>query len=395
MIPQLGSTLSERTATKVVGDAARYLLHEDGEQILFIGKTNQMKPLLDFIVLTNMRLVGVFLSKPAESPKVQAWWPQVRSFSFSEKWSSKNRLTLVIHEGEEIPFGTIREADVPAVRAQIERLTSPEQSAMVLRTLTARRDREQASEAARLREQNYRAQEWLRYRQADALPSSRTERTDLSFPPAVTDQVAAPAVPSVSTPSVPKEISAPTRPQKPQPALLDPALRDRGAELKPSPQEEQPPQADEEQGVEAPETEEEGPAAVPVGERSFLAEIVEARKKPRKWPYLLLICEIAGIAMRGNGWIVMATGFVVAAIVASVESSRSRPRVNYALTGAEASQFEEVVTAFRGMAAVNHSDFRGGPEASIICWRKGESRHDASPEEVSPRASRARGPDGV
>ncbi|WP_147945446.1 HAD family hydrolase, partial [Microbispora sp. CSR-4] len=36
------------------------------------------------------------------------------------------------------------------------------------------------------------------------------------------------------------------------------------------------------------------------------------------------------------------------------------------------------------MIGVNHSDFRGGPEASIICWRKGESRHDASPEEVSP-----------
>ncbi|GAB3159702.1 transposase family protein [Microbispora hainanensis] len=36
---------------------------------------------------------------------------------------------------------------------------------------------------------------------------------------------------------------------------------------------------------------------------------------------------------------------------------------------------------------VNHSDFRGGPEASIICWRKGERRHDASPEEVPPRAS--------
>ena len=47
------------------------------------------------------------------------------------------------------------------------------------------------------------------------------------------------------------------------------------------------------------------------------------------------------------------------------------------------------------VAEVNHSDFRGGPEASIICWQKGESRHDASPEEVPPRTSRARDTDGL
>ncbi|GGO30881.1 hypothetical protein GCM10010116_61830 [Microbispora rosea subsp. aerata] len=39
------------------------------------------------------------------------------------------------------------------------------------------------------------------------------------------------------------------------------------------------------------------------------------------------------------------------------------------------------------MGDLNRSGFRGGPEASIICWRKGEPRHDASPEEVPPRAS--------
>ncbi|MFC0863819.1 hypothetical protein ACFHYQ_16060 [Sphaerimonospora cavernae] len=353
MIPQLGSALRERTAVKVVDDGAHYLLHEDGEQILFIGKTNQMKPLIDLIVLTNMRLVGIFLSQPAESPKVQAWWPQVRSFSFSEKWSSKNRLTLLTHEGAEIPFGTVREADVPYVRAQIEQLTSSAHSAVVLHTLTARRGREQAREAARLREQDHCAQEWLRYQQADASPASPPGRSDLPFPPAVADQVASPPVPSVPAPTAPKkETSAPIRPelQKPQSARLIPALQDQRAEPTPSPRLEQPPHADEEHPAEAPETGDEGSAVVLVAERSFLAEIIEARKKPRKWPYLLLICEIAGIAMRGSGWIVMAAGFVIAAIVASVENDKLRPRVDYELTGNEASKFEEVVTAFRKMA---------------------------------------------
>ncbi|GAB3148735.1 hypothetical protein FLX08_12905 [Microbispora hainanensis] len=50
---------------------------------------------------------------------------------------------------------------------------------------------------------------------------------------------------------------------------------------------------------------------------------------------------------------------------------------------------------FREQVPVNHSDLRGDSEASIICWRKGESRHDASPEEVPSRASRARGAHGL
>lgn len=61
-------------------------------------------------------------------------------------------------------------------------------------------------------------------------------------------------------------------------------------------------------------------------------------------------------------------------------------------------QFLDVGTGLptqQNVHEVNHSDFRGGPEASIICWQKGESRHDASPEEVPPRTSRARDTDGL
>ncbi|MER6831482.1 hypothetical protein ABT352_36210 [Streptosporangium sp. NPDC000563] len=359
LIPQLGSALRERTAAKAIADGARYLLHEDSEQVLFIGKTNQMKPLIDLIVLTNMRLVGISLSHPAESPKVQAWWPQVRLFSFSEKWSSKNRLTVLTHEGSEIPFGTVREADVPYIRAQIEQLTSPAHSGVVLRTLTARRDRE----AARLREKEHQTREWLRYQEADAPPVSPPGRTAPTLPPAAADHDPRPPVPTASTFTTPaREVSPLVRPQSQEPPSVRPnlasspdGLQDHLAEPKPSTQLEQSVQASEKQTAEAPENGEAGPAVVPVSERSFLAEFAEARKKPRKWPYLLLVCEIAGIAMRGSGWIVMAMGFVIAVIVASVENNNLRPRVDYELTGDEASKFEEVVTAFREMAKAGRS----------------------------------------
>ncbi|NRQ32382.1 hypothetical protein HII36_11100 [Nonomuraea sp. NN258] len=126
MNPHLGSKVHQRAHAKAISDAQRYLFSRDGENIVYVGTTNQLKPLIDLVVITNFRLMGVLLSHPHESPKIQAWWPQVRSFSFGERWNTLNRLTVVTQDGRQLHFGTIPEQDVPHVHAHAERFMSAE-----------------------------------------------------------------------------------------------------------------------------------------------------------------------------------------------------------------------------------------------------------------------------
>jgi len=337
LTPQLGAAVRERTAAKVVADGSRYLLHEDGERILFIGRTNQVKPLIDHIVLTDMRLVGILLSHPAESPKVQAWWPQIRSFSVSDKWSSKNRLTVVTHEGMEIHFGAVREADLPWLRAQIEQFMSPAYSSVVLRRLADRKERERAIASARRHEEELRAREWQRYREESATtppapPLARHQPTPSAEPgPVPTPHSPEPRVSLAEGTEYVPDVS---------PDMTE-ANNSGGEHVVPAP---------DVPNVEDGSVEADERTVAPVGDRSFLAEVAEARKKPRKWPYLLLMCELAGIIMGGSGWIVMAAGFVIAVAMASWENERSRPRFSYDLTGDEAAAFGDVLAAFRASA---------------------------------------------
>lgn len=341
MNPQLGAAVREKTAAKVIAGAANYLLHDAGEQILFVGKTNQVRPTVDHVVLTDMRLVGVLASQPARGPKVQAWWPEVRSYAVSDKWSSMNRLTLITHEGKEIHFGTLREADLPLIRTHIERLMSPMHADWVLRRLTE-------LETARLAEQEHRAREWRRYQETSS-PSPPPDPLSSPAPPPVQDIAVVPPSTSATMGHAPLPVQTPPRSADPDDeltdfteALLDSVAENGARDIGPSSTAEA---FDDSDDVDR--SDGDAPLAVPpISERSFLAELTESRRKPRKWPYLLLLCEIAGIAMRGNGWIVMTAGLLVALMMAAVENQLARPRFHYGLPGEEESPFNDLVTVF-------------------------------------------------
>jgi len=109
-----------------------------------------------------------------------------------------------------------------------------------------------------------------------------------------------------------------------------------------------------------------------------------------------LNCELTGLARVKAGRAAEPTAAVID--TQSVKTSTNPPTTTQGTDAAKkiVGRKRSVATDALGLLlAVNHSDFRGGPEASIICWRKGESRHDASPEEIPPRASRARGAHGL
>ncbi|WP_067181574.1 hypothetical protein [Microtetraspora niveoalba] len=349
---QLGAKVSDKTAAKAVAGAAHYLLQQEGEQILFIGKTNQVKPQLDLVALTNMRVIGVHLLTH-ERPKVHVWWPQVRWFYFSDKWTSMNRLSVVTHEGTEIHFGTVSKPDVPFIRAQIERMISPAHTSAVIRVLPINRERQHALEAARLREQQMRAGEWQRYQASAPSPpppiassspavgaAGGTTSVDPPSPvpplPVAAPLPVVPAgAPGLIEPLASVPPPAPVIPTTPVPAVVV-------AHAPVTPEEQR--HAIE---VDVPSKTEIG---MPVPEKEFLKEIAAAKAAPRKWPYMLLICELAGIVMRGHGWIAMVAGLVAAWIVSTMESRSRRPRVDYDLPDEDAVLFDRTVAAFRDAA---------------------------------------------
>ncbi|GAB2657534.1 PH domain-containing protein [Nocardia goodfellowii] len=151
MPPQLSPKLKEKTAD-AWNTALSGHLHP-GEVVWAFAKTNNLRPLIDGIAVTNARIIGFLSSDVAgKGPKVAVDADEISGFEVVKKFASKVFVVTSRTRGE-ISLGTVPDAEVDFIKYFVHQLASagyPQQIRAAAFTAQAERaQQEQARQEGR------------------------------------------------------------------------------------------------------------------------------------------------------------------------------------------------------------------------------------------------------
>jgi hypothetical protein len=117
--PTTGSKIKQEKLERLLQALQPWLMA--GEEVAAVVRTNGVRPFLDFVVITNGRVLGTFVSEMSAKGPIQSVAADVISTA-----EIRGRLAkaLVVHtkDGEAMKFGEVKKEDEPLVLEGIERL---------------------------------------------------------------------------------------------------------------------------------------------------------------------------------------------------------------------------------------------------------------------------------
>src|SRR5687768_12750530 len=117
MAPVLGSKVSAKRGSAVLEALEPWL--ETGEDVRLVVRVNRVNPLLDLLVVTDQRVLGVGSFDLAErGPKLIVKRGNVTAFHVRMTLIDPRRLCVSTADGV-VSFGNLDRADVPAVQAAL------------------------------------------------------------------------------------------------------------------------------------------------------------------------------------------------------------------------------------------------------------------------------------
>lgn len=117
MAPMLGGKVNERRAASFLADLTPWLW--PGEDVRLVVRTNRVNPLIDLVVITDRRVLGVGSFDINErGPKLVVALSDIVSWDVRMTLIDPRRLCLVTAAGE-MSFGNLDKADVATVKAAL------------------------------------------------------------------------------------------------------------------------------------------------------------------------------------------------------------------------------------------------------------------------------------
>lgn len=117
MAPVLGSKVSAKRGSAVLEALEPWL--QAGENVRLVVRVNRVNPLLDLLVVTDQRVLGVGSFDLAErGPKLIVKRENVTAFHVRMTLLDPRRLCVTTAAGV-VSFGNLDRADVPAVQAAL------------------------------------------------------------------------------------------------------------------------------------------------------------------------------------------------------------------------------------------------------------------------------------
>lgn len=117
MAPVLGSKVSAKRGSAVLEALGPWL--QAGEDVRLVVRANRVNPLIDLLVVTDQRVLGVGSFDLAErGPKLSVQRADVTAFHVRMTLIDPRRL-CVTTAGGVVSFGNLDRADVPAVQAAL------------------------------------------------------------------------------------------------------------------------------------------------------------------------------------------------------------------------------------------------------------------------------------
>jgi hypothetical protein len=108
---QVGKGVKVEKAEKALAKAGGLV---EGESVWFYAKCNQFRPMIDAVVVTNARVMGL---STIEGYKYRALVPQVIEMQYDEK---KGTVEVTTTDGQVMTFKSVPSEDVPAIRHYFE-----------------------------------------------------------------------------------------------------------------------------------------------------------------------------------------------------------------------------------------------------------------------------------
>lgn len=116
---KLGVKITEKAFHSVVKDLQNHLV--SGEEVLFMGLTNNIRPLLKYLFVTNERVLGVF-HPDKEVIKKEIAHGQVKAAGLGSGILEKSSLVIESLDGKRNNFGTIKSEDADFVLNLLKQL---------------------------------------------------------------------------------------------------------------------------------------------------------------------------------------------------------------------------------------------------------------------------------
>lgn len=116
---KLGVKITEKLFHSVIKDLQNVLV--SGEEVLFMGQTNNIRPLLKYLFITNERLIGVYHPEK-ELIKKEITHSQIKAAGLGSGILEKSCLIIESLDGKRENFGNIRSEDADFIHDLLKQL---------------------------------------------------------------------------------------------------------------------------------------------------------------------------------------------------------------------------------------------------------------------------------